>query len=235
MKKVLTLVAAVLVFGASASFAQGLNLYWNDCQSGVTNFANTCATASGSTMSMHASVFPPSMPMFAATTTVVDIAVADATLPAWWLTNAGQCRANAIGISYDPNNNPGTCPDLWQFNQNLQVSQIQQGVNGPNRIRVNGVAAVPAGSELNVVGGSEQWVCRVTITRTNQLTCAGCLTPATIVLNEMYMQQPGGLPAYRITNPADNYCIGYNGGDAQCPGATPTQNATWGAVKNLYR
>lgn len=235
MKKVLTLAAALLVFGASASFAQGLNLYWNDCQSGVTNFVNPCNSNTGTLITMHASVFPPAMPMFASTTTVVDIAVADATLPAFWLTNAGQCRANAIAISYDPNNNPGTCPDLWQFNQNLQVSAIQQGVNGPNRVRVNGVAAVPAGSELNVPGGSEQWVCRVSINRANTLACAGCATPATIVLNEMYMQQPGGLPAYRITNPADNYCIGWNGGNAQCPGATPTQNATWGAVKNLYR
>jgi hypothetical protein len=239
MKKVLTLAAALLVFGASASMAQGLNLHWNNCFAGggITNVVPNCASNTGLAYTMHASVYPPAMPMFAATSTIVDIAVSSASLPAWWQTLAGQCRANAIGISYDPNNNVTACADLWQGAANLQVSTIQQGVNGPNRVRVLGTAAVPAGSELNVLAGDELWVCRVTIARGGTVGACntGCSLPATIVLNEMYMQQPGGLPAYRVTNPADNYCVGLNGGNAQCPGATPTQNTTWGAVKSLYR
>jgi len=239
MKKVLTLAAALLVFGASASMAQGLNLHWNNCYAsgvGLTNLATSCASSTG-LMTMVASVYPPAMPSFAATNTVVDFQVADPGLPVYWQTLAGQCRQNAIAISYDPNNNASDCPDLWQGAVNLQVSQVQNGVNGPNRVRIIGVAAVPAGSELNVPAGSEQWVCRVTVSRANTIGACntGCSLPVTIVLNEMYMQQPGGLPAYRITNPADNYCVGLNGGNAQCPGATPTQNTTWGAVKGLYR
>lgn len=238
MKKVLTLAAALLVFGASASMAQGLNLYWGNCSTaGTLNVNPVCTSSTGAAYTMHAMAYPPAMPMFAATSTVIDIQVADAAIPAWWQTLSGQCRANAIGISYDPTNNTTDCGDLWQGNPNLQVSTVQQGVNGPNRVRVLGTAAVPAGSELNVPAGSEQWVCRVTIARAGTVGACntGCTSPATIVLNEMFMQQPGGLPAYRITNPADNYCIGMNGGNAQCPGATPAQNTTWGAVKSLYR
>lgn len=50
MKKVLTLAAALLVFGASASMAQGLNLYWNNCAFsgvGLTNLATNCASNTG--------------------------------------------------------------------------------------------------------------------------------------------------------------------------------------------
>jgi hypothetical protein len=237
MKKVLTLAAALLVFGASASMAQGLNLHWNNCAAGggLTNLATNCASNTG-LMTLVASAYPPAMPMFAATSTVVDIQVDGPSLPVYWQTLAGQCRQNAIAISYDPNNNGSDCGDLWQGNPNLQVSTVQQGVNGPNRVRLLGTAAVPAGSELSVPAGDELWVCRVTISRANTVTCNdGCAAQATIVLNEMYMQQPGGLPAYRITNVADNYCVGLNGGNAQCPGATPAQNTSWGAVKNLYR
>jgi len=240
MKKVLTLAVALLVFGASASMAQGLNLYWNNCALsgvGLTNLNANCASNTGAAYTMHASVYPPAMPMFAATSAVIDVAVGGATLPEWWQTLTGQCRAGVIGISFDSSNNVTDCGQLWQTQNPLAVSTIQQGVNGPNRLRILGTAAVPAGSELSVAPGDELWVCRVTIGRAGTLGACnnGCSLPSTIVLNEMYMQQPGGLPAYRITNPADNYCIGMNGGNAQCPGATPTQNTTWGAVKGLYR
>ena len=236
MKKILTLAAALLAFGATASMAQGLNLSFGDCGTlGTQTVAVNCNSNSGVLILMHASVFP-AVPMntFAAATTVIDVRVGGGVLPPWWQTNTGQCRANSIAMSYDPTNNPGGCPDIWGGNPNLQVTAIQQGVNGPDRVRINGVAAIPAGSEIPLATGTELWVCRVSINKTNTLTCAGCSLPATIVLNEIAMQDPNQ-PQQRITNPGDNYCVGLSGGAASCPGATPTENRTWGAVKNMYR
>jgi hypothetical protein len=243
MKKVITLAVTLLALAASSAQAQsGLNLAWSECitGAGAQDLGFACNTNTGAAFTMHASVVvPAAMPMFAATSTVLDIHVGDVSLPAWWQTLAGQCRQNAIGISYDVNNNVTSCVDLWQGNPNLQVSTVQQDVNGPGRVRVLGTAAVPAGSELSVPqDDAELWVCRITISRSGTLgTCnTGCALGACIVLNEMYMQQPGGLPAYRLTNEATRQFVTWNGGGGtNCPTDTPTMNRTWGAVKGLYR
>jgi len=185
---------------------------------------------------MNASVFP-AVPMatFASASAIIDVSTTGGTLPAWWQTAAGQCRQNQITISFDPSVNATTCPDIWGFGTIVQVSAIQQGVNGPNRVRVNGLAAIPAGSEIPLATGDELWLCMVQIFRANTLACVtGCSSPATIVFNETKLLSPTE-PQSVITNPAGNYCIGWNGGVATCPGATPTENRTWGAVKNLYR
>ena len=66
--------------------------------------------------------------------------------------------------------------------------------------------------------------------------CAGCSTAACIVLNEIKLVQPASAGVdYRIQNPADRNFVTYNAGAPACPGATPAQSKTWGAVKSLYR
>lgn len=242
MKKFSTLAVMLLALAASSAQAQsGLNMAWDECITGAGALDKTfaCNTNTGAAFTMHTSVVvPDAMPKFAATSTVIDIHINDPAIPAWWQTLAGQCRANAIGISYDPTNNTTSCADLWQGNPNLQVSTVQQGVNGANRVRVLGTAAVPAGSELNVpADNAELWVCRVTIARAGTVGACntGCSLGACIVLNEMFMQQPG-LPAYRVTNQATSRFVTWNGGGGtDCPTDTPAINRTWGAVKGLYR
>jgi hypothetical protein len=237
MKKILTLAAALLVVAASSAMAQGLNLSWGNCgTAGTSTVAINCNSNAGALLVANASVFPQ-VPMntFAAATCVIDVKVNGGTLPPWWQTNTGQCRANSIGMSFDPNNNVSDCVDIWAGNPNLQVTAIQQGVWGADWVRLNGVAAIPAGSEIPLATGTELWVCRITINKANTLTCAGCSQPAQIVLNEIAMQDPNQ-PQQRVTNPGDNACIGLSGGQPLCAGgATPAQNRTWGAVKNLYR
>jgi len=235
MKKVLTLAAAVLVLGASTASAQGLNLYFGGCSDGGTLTQSlNCGSNTGLALTLHASVFPGSpLTLFAAATAVVDIKAGPegGPLPLWWQTASGQCRANSISMSFDPANNNTACGDLWGGNPNLQVTAIQQGLHGSNSVRVNGVAALPAGSEIPVAVGTELWVCRITINKTATTTCAGCSQPASIVLNEISMQEPGGAPQ-RINNVVSNSCASISGGP--CPGATPAANRTWGAVKSLY-
>lgn len=241
MKKILTLAAALLVFGATASMAQGLNLHWNECGAGggATTLNFNCASNSGAAYTMIASVFPAGpMAHFAAATAVIDVTVQGASLPQWWQTATGQCRQNAISMSFDPANNTSSCGDLWGGSLNVGVFAIQQALggplHGPNTFRVNGVGAIPAGSEIPVAPGSELWLCRVTIARAATTTCTGCTTPYSVVFNQCDMLSPDE-PKSSIVTVGDNFCIGNPTGFAFCPGATPAVNRTWGAVKSLYR
>jgi hypothetical protein len=111
----------------------------------------------------------------------------------------------------------------------LQLISIQQSLHS---VRIDGVAALPAGSEIAVGADQELWVCRVNITRANPLNCAGCAAPAGIWLDEIKLQSPNA-PSQRITNEWNNNCLGLNGGSWNC--YTPAQNRSWGAVKSLYR
>lgn len=237
MKKLAVLATVLLAFAASPAWAQGgLNLSFSDCGTfGVSMVAVNCATNTGSTLFIHASVFPAAaMTKFASATCTIDIKIGGGSLPPWWQTLSGQCRANSIGMSFDPLNNNTNCPGIWGGNPNVPVVTIQQGAGGPDYVRLNGVAALFAGSEVPLEAGTEQWVCRVTINKANTLTCSGCALPATIVLSEVSLQGPPD-PTQRITAPAYNSCIGLKGGLAFCPGVVPVQNRTWGMVKSAYK
>jgi hypothetical protein len=243
MKKVITLAAMLVTLGASSAFAQaGLNLNWDECIAGGGSLDKVfaCNTNTGAAFVLSCSVIVPSaMPQFSAATAVVDIHVDAVSTTPWWLTDATQCRANSISMSFDPPNNATSCADLWATNPNLQVTAIQQNLHGTNSIRVNGVSALPAGSEISVpLDNAELWVCRVQVNRAATVgACnSGCSSGACIVLNEVKMQQPGGVPDIIVTNAATRQFVTWQGGGAtNCPVNTPALNRTWGAVKGLYR
>ena len=247
MKRLVTLAAALMIFGASESIAAtgGLNLYWDGCSDGgLNNKVFACNTNSPTAFMMYASlILPHDMPLFAATTAVIDIRLSGAAIPAWWQTLTNQCSANRITVSYDAVGFATNCLDIWQGALNLSVLQVQQGLtgpsHGPNTLRLNSGAAVPAGSELNnAADGSELVVCRVSISRAKTVgtgSCAGCDVGACIVLNECYAQQAPGFGDYHITTPAVSNFVTWQSGAPSCPAATPTQSRTWGAVKGLYR
>jgi hypothetical protein len=244
MKKILTLAAALMVFGASASMAQGgLNLYWDGCSDGGTGTKTfNCLSNTGAAFTAYASmVLPADMPLFAATSAIIDITFTGASIPAWWQTVAGQCSANRVTESYDSAQFVTNCADIWQGAINLSVFQAQPAVagHGPNTLRLNGGAAIPAGSEIaQIADGTELVVCKVSIGRTKTVgtgSCAGCTVGACLVLNECKAQQPAGVGDYTVINPATSNFITWQTGSPVCPQATPSQNRTWGAVKNLYR
>ena len=251
MKKILTLTAALMVFGAAASMAQsGLNLNWNSCVADgrVTGATFACNVNTGAAFGAYASiVLPADLTAFAATTAIVDVGFTGSAIPAWWQTGTGQCRAGSVSFSADPNTitngGAGGCLDIWGGSaQVLGVFQPQPSVHGlPNELRLNGGAAIPAGTEIAwAADGSELVVAKFTINRaktTGAGSCAGCTTGACLTLNECFVQQPNPLPGYRVTNAAapNSTFVTFQAGAPACPSATPSQNRTWGAVKNLYR
>jgi hypothetical protein len=244
MKTIVALAAALMILGASASVAAtgGLNLFWNGCSDGgVSTQVFACNTNSGLAFTMYASlILPQDMPFFASSTAIIDVTFSSASIPAWWQVLTGQCSANRVSESYDSASFATNCPNIWLGEANLSVFQVQQGVShGPNSIRLNGGAAVPAGSELyHVADGTELVVCKVSIFRTKTVgtgSCAGCNIGACFVLNECKLYEPGDYGDCTITAPAVSNFVTWQAGAPSCPGATPSQNRTWGAVKNLYR
>ncbi len=249
MKKVLTLTAALLTLCTSLSLAGGVNLSGNagavlaDCwgMAPINAVTFACNSNSGSALNAIGSAIPTvDVPKFIGVTVVIDIQVAGATLPSWWLTQTGGCRAGPISMDFNPAN-LGTCLAIWPVAP-TGVVNVANGVGGPNRIRVIGGAALQPQDGYLLVGDglSEYAVCKLNIARSKTIgaaPCAGCTTGACVVLNEIKLVQPSGAPGgdSRLTAPAGNDFVTYNAGAPVCPGATPTHNRTWGAVKSLYR
>ncbi len=242
MKRVLTLAAALLVFGATSALAQaGLNLYWNGCSvDGATAATFACNTNSGSNFMYGSVVLGVDMTDYLGTSAVVDMTFESGAIPDWWAVNAGGCRANSASMSFDPNNNATGCTtDIWNFNNPTPVTTVQTGIHGANWVRLNGAAAIPAGSEIPLnADGTEYWVFRISINHQKTAgtgACAGCDIPACIVLNECKLQTPLGAHDQQLTQESTNRWLTWNGTPTNCPASTPALNRTWGAVKNLYR
>jgi hypothetical protein len=240
MKKILTLAAALIVLGASTAMAAGgLNLFYSGCSAdgNVATATFTCTVNTGNNQMTAAVVVPTDIPNFVAASCIIDVTVTGATLPAWWQTAAGQCRANQVSMSFDPSViATANCADIWGGAPPLPVFAVQQGLHGPNTVRFNGGAALVAPNPLST--DAELVVAKLTVGHTKSVgtgSCAGCTAGACFVFNESKLNQPAGFGDYTVTAPAaGNFCT-LNGGAPICPQATPTQNRTWGAVKSLYR
>lgn len=245
MKRIVTLAVALMILGASESMAAGggINLFWDGCSvGGVSTKTFACDSNTGTAFTLYASlILPQDMPFFAACSAIIDMTFSGPSIPAWWQTLTGQCSAFRISESYDSASFVTNCPDIWQGSPNLSVFQAQPATGGrqANTLRLNGGAAVPAGSELyHVADGTELVVCKVSIGRAKTVgtgSCAGCNVGACIVLSECKSQEPGDYGDCTITQPAVSNFVTWQVGSPLCPQSTPTQNRTWGSVKNLYR
>ncbi len=252
MRRLLLLSLALLGAGAPRAFAQsGLRLLWDQClaDGGVTQTLFDCTKNAGAAALNASVIIPADMPQFAAAQVIIDVHVADGTIPPWWQVAAGQCRENRLTASYDPTGFPWSehCPAIWGEVAPLQIQTIQPEISGPGMFRAISAAALPAGSERSLVAdGTELTVCRVVVLHAKtvgQGACDGCRVGACFWLKEIYLEQLAGLPSQRITDARRNAIVGHNAVwdysiEFQSSGltcTTPALNRTWGAIKTLYR
>lgn len=247
MRASLPLALLLLVATAAGAFAQsGLNLHWDQCYAdGGTTFKGiACDSNTGFDVLIVSLVPPADMPQLAVVSAILDFYLADGAVPPWWQTMAGQCRPNAIGISFDSNTFPYTeaCSSIWQSQVPSQLVAIQPELDGPNHLRLTSFAAVPAGQELALYAdGTELVAARVTISHTKSTgtgACEGCRTGACIWLSEMRLRQPGGVGDHTLTHVAASQWAYRNaGGGYPRPETchTPALNRTWGSIKTLYQ
>lgn len=237
------LALCLLAFAPAAAQGQaGINLDWNDCDAGGgrMELAFACDSSVGAPfIAILSVVVPADMPQFVAASTTVDLCFIGGALPPWWQTLAGQCRQNAISMSFDPLGNPSACPDIWQGTPVMQVFQPLQDYFGPGQLRLQGGAAIAPGSGVAVpADGTELYLGRIAITRdhtTGTDACSGCSTTASIAFSRCTLQQPAGIGDYTLTQAARSNLIFWNRGVYPDPCNVPAVNRTWGAVKSLYR
>ncbi len=250
------LAACLLVLLAASARAGGIDLTWGagcwpDGAATLETFA--CNANTGNSRYTGSFILDQDMPLFAALIGIVDLQSASPVLPAWWQLSDQSprgCRMGSISVSADFLSAPGGCADPWlgQAIGGLAAWQTQYSpppppgdVPAPNRARLK-IGLILADANP-LVAGREYYAFTTTIDHAKSVgtgSCAGCATPATIVLN-MIETQGVDFSTYRVveraqlTNPIANSCIFWQSPVGGGCGATPARNPTWGQVKSLYR
>ena len=250
MMRTLLVVVGLLTCPQLALAQSGINLFWNHCYTdgGAHHQTFACNTNIGFDALQMSVVVPADLPHFVGASISMRVTAASGQVPAWWQVWGGQCRANAVTVSFDPNQLPesGGCPSIWGGVTPLQAFQIQPGQDGTNEAFVlAALAELPTGGEAAVVAdGTELLVGQVVIRHTKTVgagACEGCSAGACFMLQEVFLQQPYPLPNYRVTRPRVTNWAFYNSSSGLRPENTyipcevPALNRTWGAIKSMYR
>lgn len=242
MKKTLVIMGAMLALSVSIASATGINLAWDDCGTfGTASKTFDCASNSGAPFTMVASFIPPTgINEFLGVSSQIDITTTSPTLPDWWKHGTGLCRSTTgLSVSFDFTSGPFSCAD-FNAGQAAGGFAYDVGFGTPDRARLRVQYAVPFDNRGPVDPSTEYYSYKVNLQRaksTGTGNCAGCSTPACIVLNTLQLfQPPDALNDPEISNPAaSNYVTWQAASVPNCPLSTPTHNSSWGQVKSLYR
>lgn len=244
MKKNILIAGAMLVLGASAASAAGINLSWNDCgTNGTPNAVFACNSNAGLGFTAVASFDPPAgIVEFLGIAAQIDIVTDQANLPDWWKHGTGQCRSTTgLSINFDFTSGPFSCTDVFG-GAAAGGFAYDVGFGTPARARLRVQAAIPVDNRVPVDAGTEYYVLKANLLRaktTGVGNCVGCANSACVVLNSIQLFQPleqNNDP--EISNPRDRNFVTWQvpaTGPVGCPLSTPTQTKTWGQVKSLYR
>ena len=239
----------ILLALAAPAFAQtdppGIDLAWNDCVQGpyTADMPNACNSNTGS-MTMFASFVPPGLLLhYEGNTSIIDLATSASVLSAWWHLETGGCRDGSLSISGDFTSGPLSCSDFWNGRAlgGYEYVTPSPGCSYPNTARIRTTMAVPE-SLAGPIDNSTMWYAfKLSINRARTVgtgSCAGCLDPAYIVLNQMNLSQPAPEPDVILTTTGVQNTVTYRGGlgpHPHCVEPTPTHRNTWGSLKALYR
>ena len=250
---------ALIALTASLASAAGVNLFWNDCGAGgngQSNMSFACNTNDG-TFDLYLSVDPPpGVEHTNGHNHFLDLQSASSPLPAWWDVGTYPITCRPLSLAASGDFSTGTsggldCPDPWSGNGNAGIAAYTPNWQG-NPSRVSIIGSIAIGSEgwgVAMPPGIEYYSIRFRINARKTMgtpACAGCLDPVCVVLTQVRIAQTvaGSTGARDIavtgTIAGGRNWVTWQGGavdGAGCPAAetVPTQNATWGRVKSLYR
>lgn len=256
MKRLLLCVgaAAAALVVASSAFAQGgVNFNWQTCYGDgpvTSNRAFACASNSGSNVMVVSYLPPHDISQVSGTEVVIDLISQSAPLPQWWqLFTAGSCRQTSLtmNVSYT---GAGGCADYWLGGGGGGIAGYnhQPPAGGwsispsdtSQHARIIIAWAVPASAIGPVTGLTEYFNMNISINnaKTVNSACTGCSDPVCLMLSSVKLTTPTPLSGTDVTignaNSAGSNTLTWQGVGANCA-AVPVRNATWGAVKALYR
>ena len=246
-------VPALLVLALAsrpAHSAEGIFLNWNDCPLGPVANAdrgNTCTSDLGTNeLIVSFSLAQPVDSVFAVEITL-DIQHAEATIPAWWHFDTTPCRNGSLKV--DSNfSSLSSCVDMWNAEPTSGgLAQFTVGLprGQANQVRVKITLAVPPEQMRTLGTTSTYYAARLVIDdlmTTGPDACAGCGTPACLVLNAVLIgrpPRPPGAPSANVLletpGPGHPNWVTWQGGAGANCGAVPARSKTWGQIKALYR
>lgn len=235
----LAVTAFLVTLRAAPAPAQGVDLSWDDCYLGSGQMLKTfaCDTDAGPPFTLVGSVVPGTDTngvngMIA----IFDLCTMPYALPDWWRVGQGDCRQGDLSVSYDFTGGPFSCVDPWQ-GQAIGGFSAQVATLGATRLRLTLAAAV--NTPVDLTGADTYYLFKVAIARTHtsgEGACAGCLTNACLVLNEVRLSRPVGQGDIFIYSPSTDYYAMWQGINQapQCPFVVPTRTTSWGLLKSMY-
>lgn len=239
------LLAGCLAVGAArpGHSSEALYLTWNDCArngAGASNLDASCASNAGINRLFCAFTLGAPLDSVVGIEAVVDYQTQVSPLPNWWRFGPGDCRAGSLNASQDFTGDT-TCADFWN---NAGVAIIQGFTagsprGGTNQARVLAVASLPSNASRSLDATHMYYAVEVTIDNAGTDFCGGCLSPACLVLNSIWLRRLPGVAGGDILlqSPAPgggNLATWLGDGPADCL-AVPARRTTWGQLKSLYR
>jgi len=258
MKKALILTAALLVCAAPA-FA-GLDVTWGNCgpEGGTSDVVFNCGNPSGLYTLFGEVSSPVTITGFVNMDIIMDIQADAAALPPFYsfqdpVLNTTGCNAGYIFEDARPAATCGGTGVLWGpvFNTGQLGTPVIGFAPGgtpipnapadPARGRWKGTIFRPATQPTTLNASTRYFGFQMQLFTALAGSCAGCSTPIQWVWNEASLGSVAAVTGVEaapviVTDPGNvSNQATINGGGGIPPGATPTQNKSWGALKSLYR
>ena len=229
MKTALLSMAFLVLLAGDASATSGVNLRWGACfgDGGTSNRTFACAASTGTPHALVGSfMLGAPLAQVSGVEIVVDLATAGATASAWWQVHgASACRGGAApALSMNGVLSPSAahCQD-WAAGQAAGgLAAFKLGATGPNTLRVIAGFAVPATALMELSPAQEYFAFNIVISNmktSGANACAGCATPACIVLTSIKVATPpvGGQASRDVTltgpaNGTDSDVVTWQGG-----------------------
>ena len=252
MKKILLCGMLLALTASLASAAQGVNLRWSSCfgDGGVQARTFACNSNLGTNQLVGSFELGADILQSSGQEIVIDLASSgSAPLPAWWqFKNVGTCRSSSLSMNVTISASAVNCFDWAVGAATGGLGAYNIGERGPNTARIKIAIAVPASGLADLAAGTEYFSYNLLINNAKTVgttACAGCQTGVCIVFNSIKCTTQIAANDRTISGPTNgtdsNFATWQGGGVpvvgqvSGCGAATPTRNATWGAVKSLYR
>ncbi len=252
MKQLLSLCVVSLLLASSSAHAGGLSMRWDACEGdgGTQNLMFACNTNVGSRALVCSVTLDSDMLDVVSDDTSIEIYAAGSQLPPWWelRSNVSQsfiaCRNSSLSITAQ---NGASCPDIFALTASMNIAAFFPFASSGGA-RFTSVNAVPNQDARDLIlanhpTGNATWgIARFLISNFRTVgtpSCSNCTTPVCLWFRSCSVSVVGHLGdrnfVANASTPGSDFVTWQSSGPSSCPGFVPTRNATWGAVKTLYR